>query len=101
MQAKPETLNLLSQTLTSTVSPDSTTRRAAEDSLKQGESQPGFLILVLELVGSDGVDMVVRQAAGVYFKNTAKKLWAGDEVCSSIALSSVETGMFRADVLEL
>lgn len=80
MQANPESLDLLSRTLTSTVSPDAPTRRAAEESLRQGESQPGFLLLVLELVRSDGVDMVVRQAGGVYFKNVVKRLWDGEEV---------------------
>jgi exportin-2 (importin alpha re-exporter) len=80
MQATPETLQLLSNYLTSTVSPDAATRRAAEDSLRQAEKQPGFLILVLELVKSDGVDMLVRQAGGVYFKNVVKRLWSGEEV---------------------
>ncbi len=84
MQANSETLNFLSQTLTSTVSPDAQTRRSAEDSLRQGEAQPGFLLLVLELVRSDGVEMVVRQAGGVYFKNAVKRLWDGDEVSTII-----------------
>lgn len=80
MQASPETLQLLSNYLTSTVSPDAATRRAAEESLRQAEKQPGFLILVLELVKSEGVDMLVRQAGGVYFKNVVKRLWSGEEV---------------------
>ncbi|ORY33698.1 Cse1-domain-containing protein [Naematelia encephala] len=79
MQATPETLSILSTTLTSTVSPDSSVRRAAEEQLRQGEAQPGFLILVLELVKSDQVDNVVRQAGGVYFKNAVKRLWGGEE----------------------
>lgn len=83
MQATPETLNALSGYLSSTVSPDAATRRSAEESLKSGEGQAGFLQLVLHLVKSDGVDMTVRQAGGVYFKNVVKKLWAGEEVCSS------------------
>ena len=80
MQANPETLQLLSNTLSSTVSPDAPTRRTAEDSLRQGEAQPGFLLLVLELVRNDGVDMIVRQAGGVYFKNAVRRLWPGEEV---------------------
>jgi hypothetical protein len=81
MQADPATLQLLSQTLTSTVSPDKATRRAAEEQLKTGETQPGFLLLVLELVKSDQVEVIVRQAAGVYFKNAVKRLWEPEEVC--------------------
>ena len=79
MQANPESLKFLSQTLISTVASDASTRRAAEDALRQGEPQPGFLLLVLELVRSDGVDMDVRQAGGVYFKNAVRRLWGGDE----------------------
>jgi hypothetical protein len=78
MQAN-SALTLLSTTLTSTVSPEAPTRRSAEDQLRQGESQPGFFLLVLELVRNDG-DMVVRQAGGVYFKNAVRRLWGGDEV---------------------
>jgi exportin-2 (importin alpha re-exporter) len=81
MQATPETLNALSSYLASTVSPDASTRRAAEDSLRQGEGQAGFLQLILQLVKNDGVDMTVRQAGGVYFKNVVKRLWADEEVC--------------------
>jgi exportin-2 (importin alpha re-exporter) len=87
MQATPETLNALSGYLSATVSPDAATRRSAEESLRSGEAQPGFLQIVLHLVKSDGVDMTVRQAGGVYFKNVVKKLWAGEEVSHNQELS--------------
>ncbi|KAK4688334.1 exportin-2 (importin alpha re-exporter), partial [Tremellales sp. Uapishka_1] len=79
MQATPETLQLLSQYLSSSLSPDPPTRKAAEESLRQAEAQPGFLLLVLALVKEDAADMPVRQAGGVYFKNVVKRLWAGEE----------------------
>ncbi|WWC86346.1 uncharacterized protein L201_001219 [Kwoniella dendrophila CBS 6074] len=79
MQATPETLSALSTYLSSTVSPDAHARRSAEDSLRQAESQQGFLLIVLELVKNNQVDMIVRQAGGVYFKNAVKRLWSGDE----------------------
>lgn len=79
MQADQQSLAALSKYLGDTVSPDATARRAAEDSLRRAESQQGFLQVVLELVRSDSASSVVRQAAGVYFKNTVKRLWAGDE----------------------
>lgn len=88
MQATPETLSLLTNYLSSTVSPDAHTRRSAEESLRQAEGQQGFLLLVLELVKADSVIMVVRQAGGVYFKNTVKRLWSGDEVCLRPAFQS-------------
>jgi exportin-2 (importin alpha re-exporter) len=80
MQANQETLTLLSNALTSTVSPDAPTRRAAEEQLQQGEKQPGFLLVVLDLVRTASVPMTVRQSGGVYFKNAIKRLWSGQEV---------------------
>jgi hypothetical protein len=80
MQANAETLSALSAALTATVSSDATTRRSAEEQLRQGEKQPGFLLVVLDLVRSSEVDKVVRQSGGVYFKNAIKRLWAGEEV---------------------
>ena len=80
MQANQETLAGLSNALTSTVSADATTRRSAEEQLRQGEKQPGFLLVVLELVRTEAAGMVVRQTGGVYFKNAVKRLWSGEEV---------------------
>jgi exportin-2 (importin alpha re-exporter) len=85
MQANAETLGALSSYLSQSLSPDPPTRRAAEESLRQAEGQPGFLQIVLALVKEDGAEMVVRQSAGVYFKNVVKRLWSGEEV---IILSS-------------
>jgi exportin-2 (importin alpha re-exporter) len=84
MNPSPETLTALSTTLASTVSPDAATRRAAEEQLRQGEKQPGFLIVVLTLVNTGTIDMVVRQTAGVYFKNAVKRLWTGEEDVSEV-----------------
>ena len=83
MQATPATLTTLSEYLISTVSPDAATRRSAEDSLRSGEGQAGFLQIILHLVKMEGIDMTVRQAGGVYFKNAVKKLWSGEEVSIS------------------
>lgn len=82
MQATEQNLQFLSQTLTSTVSPDAATRRSAEESLRQAEKQAGFLLIVLQLVNTPSADMVVRQTAGVYFKNAVKRLWVPEEVCA-------------------
>lgn len=82
MQADHQTVQALSSALISTVSPDSATRKNAESQLRQGEQQPGFLLVVMEIVRSDSSDAVVRQAGALYFKNAVKKLWADEEVCS-------------------
>lgn len=99
MQADPATLQLLSQTLTSTVSPDRATRGAAEAQLRQGETQPGFLLLILELVKSDQVELVVRQSAGVYFKNVVKRLWDPEEVSFPLPTYQAAANDIRALLL--
>ncbi|TYJ56359.1 hypothetical protein B9479_002907 [Cryptococcus floricola] len=73
------TQDTLAAALSSTVSPDAQTRRSAEEWLRNGEKQPGFLLLVLDLIKSDAAGAIVRQAGSVFFKNTVKRLWSGDE----------------------
>jgi exportin-2 (importin alpha re-exporter) len=75
MQVTPETMQALSSALSATVSPDAAARRQAEEQLSTGESQPGFFLIILELVRADNADSLVQQAAGVYFKNAMKRLW--------------------------
>lgn len=66
-------LPLLSQSL----SADPQTRRQAERLLASHEAQPGFLINVLAVVqGAGEAPMECRLAAGIYFKNAVKKMWA-------------------------
>jgi hypothetical protein len=66
-------LPLLSQSLSS----DPATRRQSERQLAQHESAPGFLISVLAIVqGAGEAPMEIRLAAGIYFKNAVRKMWA-------------------------
>nr|ODO02723.1 hypothetical protein L204_01462 [Cryptococcus depauperatus CBS 7855] len=98
MQATPETLSLLANYLSSTVSPDAHARRGAEESLRQAESQPGFLLLVLDLVKVDSVEMMIRQAGGVYFKNTVKRLWSGEE---ETQISAMDKAAIKSQLVPL
>ncbi len=54
------------------------TRKQAEHSLGTISSQPGFLLLLLQLVLDPSQDRSVRLAGSVFFKNMARKIW--DEV---------------------
>ncbi|WVN85455.1 uncharacterized protein L203_100601 [Cryptococcus depauperatus CBS 7841] len=98
MQATPETLSLLANYLSSTVSPDAHARRGAEESLRQAEGQPGFLLLVLDLVKVDSVEMMIRQAGGVYFKNTVKRLWSGEE---ETQISAMDKAAIKSQLVPL
>jgi len=49
--------------------------RAAESYLRKFETQAGFPVLLLQLVGS-GADAAVCQSGAVFFKNYVKRNWA-------------------------
>lgn len=85
MQVSPEHLQQLAQLLSDTVSPDTPTRKAAENNLNSAAQQQGFLLLLLETVRSDQASKVVRQAAGVYFKNVVKRQWEEPEEVSFVS----------------
>ncbi|KAI3653160.1 hypothetical protein MP228_002585 [Amoeboaphelidium protococcarum] len=63
---------LLEQTLVSQ------SRLQAEQSLKQAEKSPGFLVTLLQLVSAENVNLNVRFAASLYFKNFIKRHWIPD-----------------------
>ena len=80
MEASPANLEMLRGLLLQTLGSDNAARQVAEQTLNQVESQPGFMLVVLQLihmliVPSSPQDMPVRQAAAVLFKNGIKKRW--------------------------
>ncbi|EGF77368.1 hypothetical protein BATDEDRAFT_36049 [Batrachochytrium dendrobatidis JAM81] len=67
-------LQTISECLRQTLEP--ATRKAAEQQLISSEQVPGFSILLLKLIDNTAVDISVRFAAALYFKNFTKKEWA-------------------------
>eukprot|EP00252_Welwitschia_mirabilis_P008441 TRINITY_DN2027_c0_g1_i1.p1 TRINITY_DN2027_c0_g1~~TRINITY_DN2027_c0_g1_i1.p1 ORF type:complete len:966 (-),score=126.84 TRINITY_DN2027_c0_g1_i1:393-3290(-) len=76
MQYSPETAQTLSQCFLQTLVPNPEPRRQAEEYLRRAAEQPGFGIVVLQLISDVGVDEQVRQAAAVNFKNHVRLHWA-------------------------
>lgn len=60
-------------------------RKQAEQQLQQGESQPGFLLILLQLVGQETAPNEIRLAAAVLLKNNIRKNWVG-KVCEKKSL---------------
>ncbi|CAE6520075.1 unnamed protein product [Rhizoctonia solani] len=56
-----------------TFNPDLNVRTAAENELRKALGQPGMLSAVVRIVGTDGVDLSVRQAAVVFLKNAVSR----------------------------
>ncbi|KAI3438113.1 hypothetical protein D9Q98_000554 [Chlorella vulgaris] len=70
-------LQPLLEAFTQSLAPNPELIKQAEAFLKQASQQPGFSIMVLQLITLDSVAVEVRQAAAVNFKNTIKYHWVG------------------------
>ncbi|TIB17584.1 hypothetical protein E3P92_01009 [Wallemia ichthyophaga] len=57
-------------------------RKQAEQQLQQGESQAGFLLLLLQLLGQENAPNEIRLAAAVLLKNNIRKNWPEDTAIS-------------------
>ena len=78
------------------LSPDKSTRQAAEGALLSSRSNPGHALAVLRVVaasnagGSSSGDLPVRQAAAVHFKNMVKGGWGKGVGPSSSAANDAD-----------
>lgn len=67
-----------------TISPDRAQRVQAEQFLSSVENQPGFPVLIMDLIAQSAQsqaaeDVAITQAASVFFKNTVKRCWEPDD----------------------
>ncbi|CAG9793023.1 unnamed protein product [Diatraea saccharalis] len=79
MEVTDENLVTLANYLQQTLNPDPNIRRPAEKFLEGVEVNQNYAILLLHLIDKDGVDMTIRVAAAIAFKNYIKRNWAVDE----------------------
>ena len=75
MEATPENIQALVTHLKDTLSADYNVRKPAEDKLMSVERQAGYSILLLQLAESEQVEMPIRLAAAINFKNFVKRNW--------------------------
>lgn len=75
MEVTSENIQALVTYLTQTLSPEYGVRKPAEDYLMTVEKQAGYTILLLQLADSEQVEMSVRLAAVINFKNCVKRNW--------------------------
>eukprot|EP01027_Heterolobosea_sp_BB2_P009671 GEZU01014244.1.p1 GENE.GEZU01014244.1~~GEZU01014244.1.p1 ORF type:complete len:683 (-),score=211.25 GEZU01014244.1:922-2970(-) len=79
MQANEENLKALASYLEQSVSADPNVRKQAEASLASVKTQPGFLILLMQLLSYEGVNPSLRQSGAILFKNIVKNHWKARE----------------------
>lgn len=75
MEATPENLQALATYLTQTLSEKYEVRKPAEDYLMSVEATPNYATLLLQLTDNDQVEMHIRLAASINFKNFVKRNW--------------------------
>ncbi|XP_005175375.1 exportin-2 [Musca domestica] len=79
MEVNNENLQLLAGYLQQTLSPDPNIRRPAEKLLESTEAQRNYAVLLLNLIDKPEVDMTIRVAGSIAFKNYIKRNWAINE----------------------
>eukprot|EP01112_Ceratiomyxa_fruticulosa_P010852 TRINITY_DN2888_c0_g1_i1.p1 TRINITY_DN2888_c0_g1~~TRINITY_DN2888_c0_g1_i1.p1 ORF type:complete len:1156 (-),score=266.57 TRINITY_DN2888_c0_g1_i1:100-3441(-) len=64
--------------LQNTLNPLADQRRAAESQLRQFEPNPGYIVLLFQIVGTNDFDISLRQAAVIYLKNLINARWENE-----------------------
>ncbi|KAI8976256.1 armadillo-type protein [Pilobolus umbonatus] len=67
--------NAVYQLFVATYHPDPSVHKQAELNIRNIESKPGFLPLVLQIQASHELELGARQAAAIYFKNRVRRVW--------------------------
>jgi len=65
--------------LRQTVNPDAASRKAAEEELARAKLQPQYTLTLLQLLTEERIELPVRQAGAVFFKNLVKQHWAPED----------------------
>ncbi|CAG8526480.1 11131_t:CDS:10 [Ambispora gerdemannii] len=83
---------------------DRNIRKQAELQIKQVETTPEFFSIILQLMGSEELELGARQAAAIYLKNRIRKSWNVDGETQSggaIPISTNDREMFKRMILQI
>ncbi|RKP38845.1 Cse1-domain-containing protein [Dimargaris cristalligena] len=98
MAAQAPNLQVISECFQQTLQP--ATRKQAEQYLNSAQKSPGFIVLLLELAGTDTADPSTRFAASLYFKNFVKKYWDSAEN-DEVLISDADRSAVKAQIVDL
>lgn len=79
MELSDQNFAALHKHLSDTLSPDASVRKPAETFLEQVEVNENYPMLLLKLLTRDNVEMTIRVACAITFKNYIKRNWHTDE----------------------
>eukprot|EP01114_Cavostelium_apophysatum_P013267 TRINITY_DN3173_c0_g1_i1.p1 TRINITY_DN3173_c0_g1~~TRINITY_DN3173_c0_g1_i1.p1 ORF type:complete len:974 (+),score=292.68 TRINITY_DN3173_c0_g1_i1:302-3223(+) len=98
VQVTPENVAQLCACLKESLEPDQNRRKNAETYLVASSKQPGFANLLLATLSKNDVDMGLRQAGAVFFKNYIKQNWANRD---SAIISPQDRDAIKSIIVEL
>ncbi|XP_066597006.1 exportin-2 isoform X2 [Prorops nasuta] len=82
----------ISEYLQRTLSPDAGVRRPAEKFLEHLEESPSYALFMFSLVTKEEIDITVRMAGSVAFKNFIKRYWVVEDDASGASADRIRTG---------
>lgn len=91
MEASAENLQVLSTYLMHTLSEKYEVRKPAEDYLVSVERNQNYAMLLLQLADSEQIELPVRLAAAINFKNYVKRNWRIVDSIDNIAMQDRDT----------
>ncbi|CAG8569447.1 9240_t:CDS:10 [Ambispora leptoticha] len=83
---------------------DRNIRKQAELQIKQVETTPEFFPILIQLVGSEELELGARQAIAIYLKNRIRKSWNTDsetQSSSAIPISKDDRETFKRMILQI
>eukprot|EP01111_Echinosteliopsis_oligospora_P015011 TRINITY_DN5802_c0_g1_i1.p1 TRINITY_DN5802_c0_g1~~TRINITY_DN5802_c0_g1_i1.p1 ORF type:complete len:996 (-),score=247.01 TRINITY_DN5802_c0_g1_i1:79-3003(-) len=98
MQTQEVLLNSISSAMSETIQADPVRRKKGEDYLSNISTQPGFPLLLLQLLGMN-IAFEIRQMAAIYFKNFVKSNWVARE--DSITIPEEDRNKIKAGIVGL
>ncbi|PIK43998.1 Exportin-2 [Apostichopus japonicus] len=100
LEATEENMTTMVQYLQQTLNPVQIERRAAEKFLEGVEGYNNYSILLLTLVSQESMDMTVRQAAAITFKNFVKRSWRIIEG-EPTKICAEDRGLIKKQIIDL
>ncbi len=92
-------VNALYQTFSESLSPNQDIRHQAEQTLRRAEKSIGFLGACLDILSTEGVDIAVKKAAAVFFKNRITRYWNRDDKSDEGRIDNDERPIIRDRIL--
>jgi exportin-2 (importin alpha re-exporter) len=98
MEINDQNIAALGQYLQQTLNPSADERKKAEAFLKQCEKETGYSLLLLTCMDKNNVDLTIRTAASITFKNVVKRCWESDENISPQDRKQVKQHIVKVNI---